>query len=129
MSMLCTGELKTGRGTLGVVSQNEFPVTCWQHSCYLGPGCGWPSSQPGHVTCLCSAYCLPGHAVLFCKAASQPLLVHEIIPPQVQDFALAIVELHVVPVSLFLQPAEVPWDGSSAFQHIDFSPNLVSSTR
>jgi len=65
--------------------------------------------------------------VLFFKAASQPLLVHGIIPSQVQDFALAIVELRMVPVSAFLQTAEVPLDSGSAFQHIGFSPSLVLS--
>ncbi|KAK4828339.1 hypothetical protein QYF61_026000 [Mycteria americana] len=55
--------------------------------------------------------------VLVCQAAfqtdsPQSVLVHGVsspghgIPPQVQDFALPLVELHEVPVSPFLQPVE-----------------------
>lgn len=51
--------------------------------------------------------------VLFCKTAFQtgvPLqvLVPGLVPPQVQDFSLALVELHEVPTDPLLQPVEVP---------------------
>lgn len=59
--------------------------------------------------------CVCHHAkVLFCcQAASQTLgpqllLVHGVIPAQVQDFVLAFAELYEVPVCTFLQPANVP---------------------
>ena len=55
--------------------------------------------------------------ILFCKVAFQPgsprdVLVPEVVPPQVQDFAFSRVELHEVPVIPFLQPAEVTLNGS-----------------
>ena len=57
------------------------------------------------------------HQGLFCKAAfqpfgPQPILVHEVIPLQVQDFVFSFDGLHEIPVSPFLQPVEVPLDGS-----------------
>jgi len=39
----------------------------------------------------------------------QPIQVRGVIPLQVQDF----VELHEIPVGPFLQPVEVPLDGST----------------
>ncbi|KAK4832711.1 hypothetical protein QYF61_025172 [Mycteria americana] len=55
--------------------------------------------------------------VLFCQAAfqlggPQHVLVHGIVPLQVQDFALPLVEPQEVPVSPFLQAVEIPLDGS-----------------
>jgi len=41
---------------------------------------------------------------------SQHLLVHVIVHPWVQDFALLLVDLHEVPVDPFLQPVEVSLD-------------------
>jgi len=35
-----------------------------------------------------------------------------VVPVQVEGFALPLAELHEVPVSAFLQPVEVPLDGS-----------------
>jgi len=71
-----------------------------------------------HVADPCSAWCLPGFQVQFWKAAfqlgePQHILVPGADPPQVQDFALPLAELHEVPVSSFLQTAEVPLDGST----------------
>ena len=50
--------------------------------------------------------------VLFCQAAFQPsgsqhIPVPGVVPPQVHDFALLLVELHDVPVGPFLQPVKV----------------------
>ncbi|GAB0186707.1 ectonucleotide pyrophosphatase/phosphodiesterase family member 3 [Grus japonensis] len=64
--------------------------------------------------------------VLLCRAASQlaglqHLLVPGVVPPQVQDFALPLVGLHEVPVNPFLQPVEVPLDGSMTLWHISHS--------
>jgi len=52
--------------------------------------------------------------VLFCKAAFQPVIpLHAVmpgvVPPQVQDFALPLVDMHEVPVRLFLQLVEGPF--------------------
>jgi len=61
--------------------------------------------------------------------------VNEVVPPQkVQDFALLLVELHDVPVSLFLQPVKVSlvwsmtlWCISRSFQSCVIS-KLVEGT-
>ena len=55
--------------------------------------------------------------VLFRKAClqvggSKHMLVPEVVPPYVQDFAFLLVEHHDVPVSPLLQPVKVPLDGS-----------------
>jgi len=44
-----------------------------------------------------------------------------LIPPQMQTFALPVVEFNDVPVSLYLQPAEVPLDGGAPMWFIDCS--------
>ena len=65
--------------------------------------------------------------VLSCQVAFQPsgpqpvLLVHGVVPPQKQNFALPLIALHEVLVSPFLQPVEVPLDGSTALQCISHS--------
>lgn len=51
--------------------------------------------------------------ILFCKAlfqlaSPQHILVHGLVPPQVQDFSILLAELDDVPFSPFLQPSEVP---------------------
>lgn len=43
----------------------------------------------------------------------QQVLLCGIIPPQVQGFLLTLVEMHEAPVSLFLQLAKIPLDGSA----------------
>ncbi|KAK4818982.1 LOW QUALITY PROTEIN: hypothetical protein QYF61_022649 [Mycteria americana] len=68
----------------------------------------------------------PGPQVLSCQAAfqlssPQNILVHGVVPPQVQDLALLLVEVHEVPVSPFLQPVEVPLDGSMTLWCISHS--------
>ena len=70
--------------------------------------------------------------VLFYKAAfqlgsPQHILVHGVVPPQVQDFALLLVEPHEVPVSPFLQPVQVPLDGSPTLWCVSRSSQFVSS--
>ena len=55
---------------------------------------------------------------LFCRVvyqlvSPQPILVLGVIPSQVQDSALPIVDLHEHPVGPFLQPAKVPLNSSS----------------
>ena len=42
----------------------------------------------------------------FQTVGRQHVLVHGVVPSQVQDFALALVELSEAPVSPFLQPLE-----------------------
>ncbi|KAK4830289.1 hypothetical protein QYF61_009492 [Mycteria americana] len=61
--------------------------------------------------------------VLFCQTAfqlvcPQHVLVPGVVPSQVQDFALALVELHGAPASPFLQPVKVPLDGRTALWYI-----------
>lgn len=63
--------------------------------------------------------------VLFCRAAlqlgsSQPVLVR-VVPPQVQDFALSLVEHCEILVSPFLQPVKLPLDCNRIFGHISRS--------
>ncbi|KAK4830703.1 hypothetical protein QYF61_012872 [Mycteria americana] len=64
--------------------------------------------------------------IRFCRAAfqlggPQYILVPGVVPAQVQDFVLLLVELHEVPVGLFLLPVEVPLDGSMTFWCISHS--------
>lgn len=63
--------------------------------------------------------------VLSCRAAlqlgsSQPVLVR-VVPPQVQDFALCLVEHCEILISLFLQPVNVPLDWNRTLGHISHS--------
>ena len=62
--------------------------------------------------------------LLSSQLAHKPVLVHGVIPLQVQDFAFAFVELHEVPVSLFLQPVEVPLNGSMILWWISCSSQV-----
>ena len=57
----------------------------------------------------------------------QHILVHGVVPPQVQDLALAFVELHEVPVSPFLQLVEVTLHGSTTLWCISDSSQFVIS--
>ncbi|KAK4829025.1 LOW QUALITY PROTEIN: hypothetical protein QYF61_001800 [Mycteria americana] len=50
-------------------------------------------------------------------------LLQGLTPALGQGFAFASAELHVAPVSPFLQPAQVPLDPSPAHQHIDRHPH------
>ncbi|KAK4832039.1 hypothetical protein QYF61_020554 [Mycteria americana] len=64
--------------------------------------------------------------VLFCQAAfqlagPQHILVPGVVPSQVQDFALFLVELHEIPVGPLLQPVEVPLNGSTVIWCISHS--------
>jgi len=47
--------------------------------------------------------------------------MHGVIPPQVQNPALALVELHHVPLCPTLQPVQVSLNGSAAFRCISHS--------
>lgn len=66
----------------------------------------WQGHITGSETTWCSFLqsCFPA-------GGSQDMLVHGIAAPQVQDEALPLVGLYEDPVSLFLQPAEVPLEG------------------
>ncbi|KAK4825192.1 hypothetical protein QYF61_025120, partial [Mycteria americana] len=63
----------------------------------------------------------PGPFLPSCFPADQPLARPG---PQVQNFALPLVELHEVSVSPFLQPVDVPLDGSMTLQHISHSSHI-----
>lgn len=57
--------------------------------------------------------------MFFCKAAfhlisPQHNLVHVVVRLQLQGLAFPLVELHEFPVGPFLQPVEVPLDGSTS---------------
>ncbi|KAK4826730.1 hypothetical protein QYF61_010983 [Mycteria americana] len=69
--------------------------------------------------------------VLLCRATfqlgvPQHILEHGIVPPQVQDFALSLDELHEVPVSPFLQPVQVPLDVSTTLWCVSHSSQLCA---
>ena len=53
---------------------------------------------------------IPGPSQQSCFPAGQPqpVLVPGVVPPEVQDFTLPLVEPREAPVSPFLQPVEVP---------------------
>ncbi|KAK4824875.1 hypothetical protein QYF61_021082 [Mycteria americana] len=66
--------------------------------------------------------------IFFCQGASQPVgpqPVPGVVPPHVQDFALAFAELHVVPVRPFPQPVKVPQDGSTILWCISHSSQFA----
>jgi len=68
----------------------------------------------------------PGHPDLFHRTTVQqvslePVLVRGIVPPQVQDPTLSLVELHQVPLCPTLQRVQVSLDGSTVFQCIHHS--------
>ena len=50
--------------------------------------------------------------------ALQHVLVHGLVPPQVQDSVILLVDLHEVPVSPFLQRDKVPLDGSTTLWRV-----------
>lgn len=52
------------------------------------------------------------HQAAIQTVGPQPVLVHCVIPTQGQDFAFAPVELHEILLSPFLQPVNVPLNGS-----------------
>ena len=104
----------------------EHPLACWPQSSECTPGYHWPSWQQhawlGHGYLLIHQH----SQVLLCRAALQqvspePVLMHGVIPPQVQDLALALVELHWFPLCPTLQPVQISLKGSTAFQCISHS--------
>jgi len=54
----------------------------------------------------------------------EPVLVHGVVPPQVQDPALMLVELHEVPLHPTLQYVQVSLNGSTTFWCICHSSQL-----
>ncbi|KAK4811173.1 hypothetical protein QYF61_019804 [Mycteria americana] len=69
------------------------------------------------------AHCWLMFNMVSTRTPRQPLhiLVHGVVPPQVQDFAPPLTELYEDPVSPFLQPVEVPLDGSTTLWCIHHS--------
>lgn len=65
----------------------------------------------------------PGPSLQSCFPVGQPqcVLVDGVIPPQVQDFTFSLVELHRITLCPFLQPVEVPLNGSVAISSISHS--------
>jgi len=119
--MVWLGEPRSGHSTpdRALLGQNraggEPPSTCWPHSAYCTPGSHWPSWQQGHTAGLWSTCHRPAASQ---QVSPTPVLVHGVIPPQVQDPALALVELHEVPLCPALQPVQVLLNGSTAFWFI-----------
>ena len=75
--------------------------------------------------------CFP-FGVLFCKAvfqlaSPQHILVHGLVPPQVQDFSILRAELDDVPFSPSLQPVEVPLDSRTTSCVSATPPSFLSS--
>jgi len=71
------------------------PSTCWSYSSECTPGDHWPSWQPGHTAgswSTCHPPAFPGPSLQSCSPAGQPqpVLVHGVVPPQVQAPALAL---------------------------------------
>jgi len=58
---------------------------------------------------------IPLRTATFQQVHPKPVLVHGVVPPQVQDPALALVELHQVPLCPTFQPVQVTLNGSTAF--------------
>lgn len=76
---------------------------------------GWLvfSLLPTKTPRLFSAELVPGQAVLACTTQG-------ILPSHEEDCCR--VEFHKVPVSLFLQPVQVPLNGNPALKYVDRSP-------
>lgn len=55
------------------------------------------------------------------------VLVPGVVPPQVRDFALSLVELHEIPASPFLYLPRCLWMAAQPFCVLDASPTSVSS--
>lgn len=84
-----------------------FSCTCWNSPPHAA------KNASDHVGSLSTwSTCYPAgplrFPVGFLSVTSQLVLVPVIIPLQMQDFALLSTVLHEVPVSLFLQPTEIP---------------------
>lgn len=83
------------------------------------------------------ARCCPAQLIVLCdlqvcfykvdskKIGPQPELVLKFIPPLVQDFSFAFLDLHGGTISPFLWVAEVPLQSCPAFHHIDCSIKSV----
>jgi len=79
----------------------------------------WPSWQQKH-TAVSWSTCHPGHPgpppqSYIPKVSPKPVLVHGIAPPQAQDPALALVEIHQVPLCPTLQPVQVSLNSNTVF--------------
>jgi len=83
------------------------------------------SCVPWHVriTFTCHPPALLGPSPQSCSPAVPPqsVLVHGVVPPQVQDPALALVEIHQIPLCPTLQPVQVTLNGSTACRCIHHS--------
>lgn len=112
-------------------TDNHYPWLC---SWWYNPGCSWPPLLPGHTAGLWPTCCPPRPHVLSCKAAPQPtspqpVLLQRALPSQVLDLlnflAFVLVKFHRLPVRPFLQPVQIPLNGSSVLQHFQ-CPSLAS---
>ena len=118
----------------------------WPHQCWVEGKHHLPrpasntlsNTAEGTIRLLCSkgtllAYVQPGvhqdPQVLFCQPASQlgglqHISVHRVVPPEVQDFTLPLVERCEVPGGPFLQLLKIPLDGSLTLWHICHSSHF-----
>jgi len=70
----------------------------------------------GTVLACGQLFVLQNPQIPFCRDASHPVVLImylEVIPWQTQDFAFLLVEYHVIPFSLILQPIQLPLNGST----------------
>lgn len=115
----CTGEPSTGPRTPGKASSvlsggtGSHPQICWKYSLWYGPGHCWSSLWEWRIDASWSAWCSPGPPGLLlqsCFLASEPSVSASAWNSSSPgaDSAFPLVELHGVPVILFLQPMQVP---------------------
>lgn len=110
--------------------EGSSPLTCWQKLFLTQP-------EKLFTFFAARAYCWYVFNLLFsreikmffCKAAfhlvsPQHNLVHGIVSLQLQGSAFPLVELHEFPVGPFLQPVEVPLDGSASIWYVKYSFQL-----
>lgn len=74
-----------------------------------------------HQKVLCTTQRSFSAKVAFQMISPKHILVYGVVLLQVDDSALPFVELHEVPISLFLQPAEILLDGSASLWRISQS--------
>ena len=125
----CSVESRTGLRSPDVSHQcwtegkGLRPSAWWQHSSECSPGNHWHTFMQGPIAGSFSTW-TPRYFFLqiyFPDSHSQCVLLHEVIPPQVQRFALPFAELCKTPVNLLLQPVEVLLNGSATIWYIGHS--------
>lgn len=118
-----SGEVRSGHGALNIVSP-------WK--CRISQFAGSVLPNAIHFETWVHCWLMFNYFVLqvpprpftqsyFSIVSLQPTPVHGIILNKAQDLAHPFVELHEIPISVFLQPAKVPLTGSTAISYINNS--------